>query len=468
MMTTTPHTPLRPGPIWTNPPSTDPHAAVAALTGFRADLYGALTRWGDALFELTDAALNCSGPVASVPSLSLEPTFRRSHGSLYKALAHGRVDVTRLRGLLIDNLPAHWPLVFAVDASTWARCDAETSPERGFYYSASKQSAGKPIVAGWSYQWITQLDWAPDSWTAPLDALRIPPTANATTATIDQVRVVLDALPADAEVPMFVFDAGYDAITLGHDLTGQRVQVLVRISPKRVFHPDPPPRAAGTRGRPRRHGPRFALSEPSTWGSPTAQHETHDLVYGDVHVHAWSGLHPKLHAKGRWAGPDAPPIVASTVIRVQVEHLPKPTGRALKTLWLWWSGPGDPDLSVCWRAYLRRFDIEHTYRFVKSTLGWTAPALRTPEQADRWTWLIVAAHTQLRLARTLVADLRLPWERRREPGHLTPARVRRGFRSLRTTIGTPAHPPKSDKPGPGRPKGTRKPPRERHPAIKKT
>jgi len=52
--------------------------------------------------------------------------------------------------------------------------------------------------------------------------------------------------------------------------------------------------------------------------------------------------------------------------------------------------------------------------------------LRTPEQADRWTWLTVTSYTQLRLARTLVADQRLPWERPRDPGKLTPARVRRG------------------------------------------
>src|SRR5665811_2257288 len=45
---------------------------------------------------------------------------------------------------------------------------------------------------------------------------------------------------------------------------------------------------------------------------------------------------------------------------------------------------------------------EHTFRFVKSTLGWTTPALQTPDQADRWTWLVVAAYTQLRLARGLV------------------------------------------------------------------
>ena len=78
--------------------------------------------------------------------------------------------------------------MFAVDASSWDRCDAETSPQRGFYYSASKHSAGQPIVAGWSYQWISQLDWAPDSWTAPLDARLIAPTADATTASHRSVR----------------------------------------------------------------------------------------------------------------------------------------------------------------------------------------------------------------------------------------------------------------------------------------
>jgi hypothetical protein len=46
------------------------------------------------------------------------------------------------------------------------------------------------------------------------------------------------------------------------------------------------------------------------------------------------------------------------------------------------------------RAYLRRFDIEHTYRFAKSTLGWTTPAVCAPEQGDRWTWLIVVAYTR--------------------------------------------------------------------------
>lgn len=92
------------------------------------------------------------GPVVSVPMLSLEGEFRRSHGSLYKALDDGHISFDALKSLLIANLPDAERRVFAVDASTWARCDAETSPERGFYYSASTHSAGQPIVAGWSYQ----------------------------------------------------------------------------------------------------------------------------------------------------------------------------------------------------------------------------------------------------------------------------------------------------------------------------
>ena len=35
----------------------------------------------------------------------------------------------------------------------------------------------------------------------------------------------------------------------------------------------------------------------------------------------------------------------------------------------------------------------------KQVLGWDAPKLRDPAAADRWTWIIIAAYTQLRLAR---------------------------------------------------------------------
>jgi hypothetical protein len=158
---------------------------------------------------------------------------------------------------------------------------------------------------------------------------------------------------------MFVFDAGYDPIAIGAALTDTATQVLVRIRGDRVFYTDPNHPAAGTIGRPRRHGARFALSDPESAPVPTAELSVQDKRHGRVHVSSWTGVHPKLGCRGRWANHDHPPIVAGTVIRVDVEHLPKPSPSPRKTLWLWWSGPGEPDLDLCWRAYLRRFDIEH-------------------------------------------------------------------------------------------------------------
>lgn len=249
------------------------------LEEFRCAFFGCLRSWGDALFELTDAALCAPGPVHSVPALSLEGEFRRSHGSLYKALARGRIDEERLRGLLIEARPVSWPQVFAVDASSWERCDAECSPERGFYYSATKHSAGQPIVAGWSFQWITQLGWDPDSWTAPIDVTRLCPNDNPTVATVNQLRDTIERLPTDGEVPMFVFDAGYDPIAIGYELADTRAQFLTRIREDRVFHAQAPPRAnrpAHTGGRPPRHGARMKCSQPDTWTQPSVRHETTD------------------------------------------------------------------------------------------------------------------------------------------------------------------------------------------------
>jgi hypothetical protein len=81
--------------------------------------------------------------------------------------------------------------------------------------------------------------------------------------------------------------------------------------------------------------------------------------------------------------------------------------------------------------------------------------VRTPAQADRWTWLTVVAYTQLRLARGLAEDLRRPWETPLDPDRLTPGRVRRGFPRIHRTTARPAAAPKPSRPGPGRPKGTR-------------
>jgi hypothetical protein len=281
-----------------------------------------------------------------------------------------------------------------------------------------------------------------------------------------QVRALLGRLPAGGPVPWFVFDAGYDSAQLSLDLADLPVVVLVRLRSDRCFYADPPPRPPGAGGRPRRHGAKFAFADPATWPAPTTTHVATDDQYGTVTVQAWSGLHPKQHRHPGHGSGGPRPIVRGTILRVQVERIPAKT-RPPKVLWLWWAGPGQPDLERAWRAYTRRFDLEHTVRFCKQTLGWTTPRPRYPEQADRWTWLVLAAYTQLRLAKTGVADQRLAWERPRPPGQLSPYRVRRGFPRLLCVVGSPAAAPKPCGRSPGRPKDRRSSPALRHPAVKK-
>src|SRR5215210_2185420 len=122
--------------------------ASALLPGL--SLYRCFARRADALFELTDALLS-AGTVPSPVHLSLASVHRRGWGSLYAALSRGQVDQEPLRDLLArhplgDRRWGH-PPVYAVDVSVWDRCDAEASPERGFYYHPSRHSAGQPIVA---------------------------------------------------------------------------------------------------------------------------------------------------------------------------------------------------------------------------------------------------------------------------------------------------------------------------------
>jgi hypothetical protein len=443
------------------------------LRAFRRSLYECLDRRTDALFELTDAILTADAAVPSPAHLSLQPPHRRGWGSLYAALWHGRIGEEALRDLL-----ARHPLagsaatpVYAVDISVWARCDAEASPERGFYYHPSRHSAGQPIVAGWAYQFVAQLNFVRESWTAPVDVRRVRPAQDANEVAAEQIRALLGRLEEGEVLPLFVFDAGYDPVKVQRALEGSPCQILLRLRAGRRFYGDPslcdPPEHIG---RPRRHGPKMKCNDPSTWPEPSTEHACEDAGYGSVRVRAWAGLHPKVqnHAGRGTRGPL--PIVVGTLILVEVERLPRgERRREPRVLWLWWHGPQGttPDLDLLWRSYVRRFDLEHTFRFFKQGMGWTTPRVRHPEQADRWSWLIVAAYTQLRLARARVADLRrLPWERRYDAGRLTPVRVHRVVSSLLVELGTPAKAPKPCGRSPGRPKGRLSGRAKRYPAIK--
>ncbi len=48
-----------------------------------------------------------------------------------------------------------------------------------------------------------------------------------------------------------------------------------------------------------------------------------------------------------------------------------------------------PTLDELWHKYLRRFALEHWYRFAKQRLYWTHPQLSSTQAAERWSDLIL-------------------------------------------------------------------------------
>src|SRR5215217_1797750 len=152
--------------------------ASTTLCDFRNDFYRCLSRRAGALFELTDALLT-AGPLPSPVQLNSEPVYRRGWGRFYAVLRHGAIGAPALGTLLAGHPLVGGQPIYAVDCSVWPRCDAEASPERGYYYHPSRHSAGQPIVAGWAYQWLAQLGFAHDSRTALLNVRRVHPAENA-------------------------------------------------------------------------------------------------------------------------------------------------------------------------------------------------------------------------------------------------------------------------------------------------
>ncbi|WUN22196.1 transposase [Streptomyces sp. NBC_00316] len=323
----------------------------------------------------------------------------------------GRVDVARLRRALATvPLPraADGRLVLAADLTCWLRPSAHTSSQRTLCLTYGRGKDQHIPVPGWPYSVVCALETGRSSWTAPLDALRLAPGDDAATVTAGQMRELVERLitagqwkDGDPDI-LIVVDAGHEVPRPAFLLKDLPVQVLGRMRSDRVLRRAVPCREPGVRGRPPRHDGEFVFGDPTTWNPPDAQTVTQTRPYGTATARAWDRLHPRLTHRSAWTAQlGVLPVIEGTVIPLQVEYLP--SGATPKPVWLWWSGTDatEADVDLLRQAFLRRFDIEHTFRLFKQTLGWTCPKIRTPEAADRWTWLILTVFTQLRLARPL-------------------------------------------------------------------
>jgi hypothetical protein len=418
------------------------------LLQFRQALYDQIfTRARDALFEGLDALLLCPG-LGSLVELALVPVFRRRWPSLYAALADGHLERARLERLLLRQIPAAPVVCFALDSTVWPHPQARTLPERQYYPLAG---AGQPIVPGHAYSLLAWVAAAGTSWALPVSAARIPPSQTAVAVGVAQVEQLCQQyqeLPA----PPVVVVAADGSYGNHHFLGGVRAQpclVVVRLRRDRVLYRAPGPYAG--RGRPRKHGARFAFKEPDTWGPPDEEREVEDARWGRVRLRRWNGLHERADAAGSLS------IVLVESHRER-ERPPAP-------LWLAAQGREAFGVEQLWRWYEQRWPIEPSIRFRKQALGWTRPRFQDPARCERWTDLVTVAQWELYLARELVHDRPRPWEAAQ--AEKTPARVQAGLGALFAAMGSPTQEPQARGKAPGWRQGHKRERPERYPVVRK-
>ncbi len=430
---------------------------ITQLIEFRQALYSqGFQARRDALFEVLDAVLASPHP-ASFAHLSQSEWMQRQWGSLYAAVEDGQLDCPWLRTFLLQQVPREGVCVFPLDGSAWPRPRARTLEDLQYVYQASSDVNGGTITQGYPY---SLLEWCAEprsSWSLSVDIRRITSTQTALEVGAAQVQALaqartectgaLDIVPADAK---------YSAADFLEQVQGLRVGIVARLACNRVLYQAAPP-ASGKRGRPRKHGARFALQEPATWGPPTETQEFEDPQYGRVCLERWRALH------GRKA-----PQVSFDVVRARIhQERAKPPA----AVWFAWLAPTPLPAGLTitaqtiWRAYTQRWPAESGIQFRKTYLGWTLPKFQHKETGDTWSVLVTLAHWLLFLARPLVADAPLPWQKAQT--QLTPQRVRQSLKLIFALIGTPTKPPKPRGKSPGWPKGKQRTSKKRCKVVKK-
>ena len=376
---------------------------LAKLKAFRQAVYNRLGAARDATFELTDAVL-LTRNAYSLADLSLSPVFRRKWPSIYEALQDSRPQRNKLMKLYIEQMPSSERPLIAVDHTCWQRPEAVTLQERTIEHQCTAVPGNRPKVCRHL-------------------AVR----------------------------PIALCDCEYGCAPFVLKTADIPADKLVRLRSNLCLWGAPPPYSG--KGRPRIHGNKFQLNDPQTWGEALESLQVDDPKLGQVQIRLWRGLHFRKAANH--------PMLVLRVERLE----PQSSGRVSKPLWLAWLGEELPPLSDVWRFYLRRFALDHWYRFAKQRLHWTLPKLSTPKQCERSSDLMPLITWELWLAREIVSDNPLPWHNKSDK--LAPGRVAQAFAGVLLAIDTPASPPKPRGKSSGWPKGKPRASRPHYPIVKK-
>ena len=418
------------------------------LQKFRFDTYQMLVKARDATFELMDSIMTTKN-ADSVAEFSLSTLFGRKWHSCYEAILDCRPNSNKLMKRYIKEILELEYILLGIDNTHWQFQGAKTMKDRGYQYSGSSINSS---IVGQGYSTIA---WLPEleekgSWTLPLRHERITSFETAISKAAWQLKQVYKHLPEKTK-KLVVLDCEYGNGSFLKQTAEMKVSKLIRIRSNCCLYKEP--ESYSGRGRPKKHGAKFKLNDQTTHIDADEVVFVKDDSLGLIKISKWKNLHFRN-------------AYSEKLSLIKVERLKKKkTGKKHRPLWLVWVGLEFLALEKIWSQYSRRFGVDHWYRFAKQRLHWTLPRFGTPCQCQRWSDLIVNITWQLWLAKELVQEHHLPWQKPQE--NLTPQRVAQSMLSLLIEIGSPTRLAKTRGKSAGCHKGQKRIKRKRYPLVKK-
>ena len=428
---------------------------------FRQSLSSLFPNRTGAVMNLIDS-LSSNFSANTAVQLSENDLFNYNYSSLYKGINNcfslnpkiQKQQIKLKQELIVSTLNFEDDLPFkllAVDATNLSRSYSPTLIDREFVHKPSPIFGQKPITLGHKYSVLTYLnsdEKTQHNWSIPLSTERISSCSTESEIAREQINTLVKNCPEINQDKLLVItgDSHYSNQYFLGGLTNHKDSVTItRSRSSRVFYTMPNINNSykKRRGHPRWYGDKFYLKDGSTWHevdeqfSTTITNKKKEIIH--LEIQCWNNLimkgdkEQKMHEK--------PFRLLRIILRDEQGNL------KFKPMWLIVMGQRRDELNLfdCYLAYIRRFDIEHLFRFAKNKLllnNYYSPEV---EREKNWVELVFLSYVNLWAARNLSQVVVPQWqkyEQKKMPSQITPSMVQRDYKRIIRTFGTSSPSPK--------------------------
>jgi hypothetical protein len=479
------------------------NSALAKARKFQIDLLNSFPRRKEALLQLVEALAGAVKP-SSVVELSLAPSFQRTYSNIQKAIDALNTDIESDKSEFLNSLSEEpidsstaatasraketdaflsqtriWTdtfadlvpqetirpfKLFAIDATSTGRPYAQTLEDRTYLHQSSQ--LGSSITIGLQASMLVAIPEEVEGeakWTLPLSVERIPSKKTPCEVAKQQLEEIARLWRNSLSV--IVADSGYTALKP----CGQNQIIIARgridRTGRRPYREDK--NKPGQRGRPRKYEEKmlyFADNVPKgNEGGPDEEFEYEAKIKRRevcILLSRWKGI--QVHGQTNLVD------IVKCEIFLKTDSFKKLFDQPLLLIV---SGERRGELSSLqvYESYLRRFDIEHFFRFEKQQLLFSGYQTAELQRQVNWWWLCLMAYWLLFLVRAVAPESNRPWmPKRRSNMTASPGEVKRVFgMGIFPNLGSPTKKPLPRGKSKGRVQGTILKKRERKKPIKK-